>query len=40
MNIRKQRQDAILDLIKAEPVYTQDELISKLKSRGLQNEKT
>lgn len=36
MNIRKQRQDVILDLIKAEPVSTQDELISKLKSRGFE----
>ncbi len=36
MNIRKQRQDAILELIKSESIYTQDELISKLKSKGFE----
>ncbi|MCQ2461209.1 MAG: arginine repressor [Clostridia bacterium] len=36
MNIRKQRQQAILELIKAEPVSTQDELISKLLDKGFE----
>ena len=36
MNIRKQRQEAILELIKEEPISTQDELISKLRDKSFE----
>lgn len=36
MNIRKLRQEAILELIKSEPISTQDELIEKLKLKGFE----
>lgn len=36
MNIRKQRQEAILELINAEPISTQDELITKLREKSFE----
>lgn len=34
MGIRKSRQDAILELIKEKPIYTQDDLIKGLAKKG------
>ncbi len=36
MNIRKARQEEILDLIKSEPISTQDDLIRGLQKRGFE----
>jgi len=36
MNIRKQRQETILELIKSEQISTQDELIARLRKRSFE----